>query len=220
MEKLKKNKFVRVLPTVKNVVCWVLIVCLALLIVMMIYTRIKGEVPTVYGYSILRVSSGSMEPELMVGDVILDKEVTDVQSLKVGDVITYEGSCELSGLLVTHKVVKAPYLSEDGTYYLQTKGIANEIADKEITADRVVSIMVCKIPHPDALYNLFLSPWGLVIFIALIVLIFFDEVVAFVRALTGNTKSAKDATDINEIIDRLTAENKENKDNKVRNAIA
>lgn len=57
MEKLKKNKFVRVLLTVKNVVCWVLIVCLALLIVMMIYTRIKGEVPTVYGYSILRVSS-------------------------------------------------------------------------------------------------------------------------------------------------------------------
>lgn len=57
MEKLKKNKFVRVLPAVKNVVCWVLIVCLALLIVMMIYTRIKGEVPTVYGYSILRVSS-------------------------------------------------------------------------------------------------------------------------------------------------------------------
>lgn len=111
-------------------------------------------------------------------------------------------------------MVKAPYLSEDGTYYLQTRGIANEIADKEITADRVVSIMVCKIPHPDALYNLFLSPWGLVIFIALIVLIFFDELVAFVRALTGNTKSAKDATDINEIIDRLTAENKENKDNK------
>ena len=74
--------------------------------------------------------------------------------------------------------------------------------------------MVCKIPHLDALYNLFLSPWGLVIFIALIVLIFFDELVAFVRALTGNTKSAKDTTDINEIIDRLTAENKENKDNK------
>lgn len=111
-------------------------------------------------------------------------------------------------------MVKAPYLSEDGTYYLQTRGIANEIADKEITADRVVSIMVCKIPHLDALYNLFLSPWGLVIFIALIVLIFFDELVAFVRALIGNTKSAKDATDINEIIDRLTAENKDNKDDK------
>lgn len=212
MEKLKKNKFVRVLLTIKNVICWAMIVCLALLIVTMIYTRIKGEVPSVFGYSILRVSSGSMEPELMVGDVILDKNVDDVQSLKVGDVITYEGSGELSGMLVTHKVIKAPYQSEDGTYYLQTKGVANEVADKEISADRVVSIMVCKIPQLDALYNLFLSPWGLLIFIVLIVLIFFDELVAFVRAVTGNSKSAKDAADINEIIERLTAENKNNND--------
>ena len=187
--------------------------CLAFLIVMMIYSRIKGEVPSVFGYSILRVSTGSMEPELMVGDVILDKDVDDVQSIKVDDVITYRGSGELSGMLITHKVVKAPYLAEDGTYYLQTKGIANEIADKEISADKVVSVMVCKIPQLDALYNFFLSPWGLVIFIVLIVLIFFDELVAFVRALTGNTKSAKDATDINEIIERLSAENK-NKDDK------
>lgn len=212
MEKLKKNKFVRVLLTIKNVICWAMIVCLALLIVTMIYTRIKGEVPSVFGYSILRVSSGSMEPELMVGDVILDKNVDDVQSLKVGDVITYEGSGELSGMLVTHKVIKAPYQSEDGTYYLQTKGVANEVADKEISADRVVSIMVCKIPQLDALYNLFLSPWGLLIFIVLIVLIFFDELVAFVRAVTGSSKSAKDAADINEIIERLTAENKNNND--------
>ena len=198
---------------IKNIICWTLIVCLAFLIVMMIYSRIKGEVPSVFGYSILRVSTGSMEPELMVGDVILDKDVDDVQSIKVDDVITYRGSGELSGMLITHKVVKAPYLAEDGTYYLQTKGIANEIADKEISADKVVSVMVCKIPQLDALYNFFLSPWGLVVFIVLIVLIFFDELVAFVRALTGNTKSAKDATDINEIIERLSAENK-NKDDK------
>ena len=213
LEKLKRNKAVRILLAIKNIICWTLIVCLAFLIVMMIYSRIKGEVPSVFGYSILRVSTGSMEPELMVGDVILDKDVDDVQSIKVDDVITYRGSGELSGMLITHKVVKAPYLAEDGTYYLQTKGIANEIADKEISADKVVSVMVCKIPQLDALYNFFLSPWGLVVFIVLIVLIFFDELVAFVRALTGNTKSAKDATDINEIIERLSAENK-NKDDK------
>ena len=213
LEKLKRNKAVRILLAIKNIICWTLIVCLAFLIVMMIYSHIKGEVPSVFGYSILRVSTGSMEPELMVGDVILDKDVDDVQSIKVDDVITYRGSGELSGMLITHKVVKAPYLAEDGTYYLQTKGIANEIADKEISTDKVVSVMVCKIPQLDALYNFFLSPWGLVVFIVLIVLIFFDELVAFVRALTGNTKSAKDATDINEIIERLSAENK-NKDDK------
>lgn len=179
---------------------------------MMLYSRIRGEVPSVFGYSILRVSSGSMEPELMVGDVILVRETQDVQDIKLDDVVTYEGSGELSGMLVTHKVIKVPYIAEDDTYYLQTKGVANEIADREISADRVVSVMICKIPHLDALYNMFLSPWGLVIFVALILLVFFDELVAFVRALTGNSKSAKDAADINEIIERLSAENKENND--------
>ena len=214
MEKLKKNKAVRVLLAIKNIICWVLIVCLALLIVMMLYTRIKGEVPSVFGYSILRVSSGSMEPELMVGDVILDKNIDDVQSIRIDDIVTYKGSGETDGLLITHKVIKAPYKADDGTYYLQTKGIANEIPDNEISVDRVVSVMVCKIPQLDALYNLFLSPCGLVIFIALIILIFFDELVAFIRALTGNTKSAKDADDINEIIERLSAESQNENDDK------
>ena len=77
-----------------------------------------------------------------------------------------------------------------------------------------MSVMVCKIPQLDALYNLFLSPCGLVIFIALIILIFFDELVAFIRALTGNTKSAKDADDINEIIERLSAESQNENDDK------
>lgn len=212
LEKLKNNKVIRALLVVKNIVCWTLIICLALLIVMMLYSRIKGEVPSVFGYSILRVSSGSMEPELMVGDVILVRETQDVQDIKLDDVVTYKGSGELSGMLVTHKVIKAPYIAEDGTCRLQTKGVANDIADSEISADRVVSVMICKIPHLDALYNLFLSPWGLVIFVALILLIFFDELVAFVRALTGNSKSAKDAADINEIIERLSAENKDNND--------
>lgn len=214
LEKLKKNKAVRVLLAIKNIICWVLIVCLALLIVMMLYTRIKGEVPSVFGYSILRVSSGSMEPELMVGDVILDKNIDDVQSIRIDDIVTYKGSGETDGLLITHKVIKAPYKADDGTYYLQTKGIANEIPDNEISVDRVVSVMVCKIPQLDALYNLFLSPCGLVIFIALIILIFFDELVAFIRALTGNTKSAKDADDINEIIERLSAESQNENDDK------
>lgn len=143
----------------------------------------------------------------MVGDVILDKNVSDIKSIEVDDVVTYRGSGELSGMLVTHKVIKAPYLADDGTYYLQTKGVANEIADDEISADRVESVMICKIPCLDSLYNLFLSPWGLAIFIVLILLIFFDELVNFFRVLTGNTTSAKDATDINEIIERLSNEN-------------
>ena len=155
--------------------------------------------------SVLRVSTGSMQPELMIGDVILGKSVDNPTALKVGDIITYRGSGQTEGLLVTHKVVVAPYKTADGTYKLQTKGIANDASDPEISTDDVLYIMVCKLGFIDTLYNLFLSPWGLLIFIAVLLLIFIDELIVIIRILTGHDKSLKDG-DINEIIDRLQKE--------------
>lgn len=111
----------------------------------------------------------------MVGDVILTKEVDDVNALAVGDVITYKGTIgEYADMLITHQIVKAPY-EENGTTYVVTKGIANEIEDKPVPVDRITSKLVCKIPFLDALYSFFLTPWGLLSAVALIILAFAGE---------------------------------------------
>lgn len=201
---MKKNKVFRIIKLIKNIICWTLIVILVFTLVLFFTSRINGSTPSVFGYSIFRVSSGSMEPELMVGDIILDKTVDNPEDLKVGDVITFKSS-DYGDLLVTHKVIKAPY-EENGKLMLQTKGIANEVEDKPISVDNVKGIMICKVDYLDTVYNVFLSPWGLLILIALIVIIFFDEIITIVKILTNNDKSVKDADNINEIIDRLQAE--------------
>ena len=201
---MKKNKVFRIIKLIKNIICWTLIAVLVFTLVLFFMSRINGSTPSVFGYSIFRVSSGSMEPELMVGDIILDKTVDNPEDLKVGDVITFKSS-DYGDLLVTHKVIKAPY-EENGKLMLQTKGIANEVEDKPISVDNVKGIMICKVDYLDTVYNVFLSPWGLLILIALIVIIFFDEIITIVKILTNNDKSVKDADDINEIIDRLQAE--------------
>lgn len=206
IDKLKNNKFFKALIVTKNVICWTLLVVLVLTVVVFLITRVSGSVPSFFGYSIYRVSSGSMEPELMVGDIILDKEIDNPQELEVGDIITFEGSGSLSGILITHQIIKAPYTDENGNIMLQTKGIANELPDEEISYDKVRAVMVCEIPILDIVYNVFLSAWGLIIFIILLVLIFIDEVVVIVRILTGNDISADDAENINEIIERLEKE--------------
>lgn len=111
----------------------------------------------------------------MVGDVILTKEVDDVNSLQVGDVITYKGTIgEYADMLITHQIVKAPY-DENGTTYVVTKGIANDIEDQPVPVDRIISKLVCKIPFLDALYGFFLTPWGLLSAVALIILAFAGE---------------------------------------------
>lgn len=201
---MKKNKVFRTINLIKNIICWTLIVVLVFTLVIFFMSRINGSTPSVFGYSIFRVSSGSMEPELKVGDIILDKEIDNPEDLKVGDVITFMSN-DYRDRLVTHKIIKAPY-EENGKLMLQTKGIANEIADKPISGDDVKGIMICKVDYLDTVYNIFLSPWGLLILIALIIIIFFDEIITIVKIITNNDKSAKDADDINEIIDRLQAE--------------
>lgn len=201
---MKKNKFFRTINIIKNIICWSLVVILVFTMVVFFTARINGSTPSVFGYSIFRVSSGSMEPELKVGDIILDKVVENPEALKVGDVITFK-SDDYGDMLVTHKVIRAPY-EENGKLMLQTKGVANEIADNPISIDNVKGIMICKVDYLDTVYNVFLSPWGLLILIALIVIIFFDEIITIVKILTNNDKSVKDADNINEIIDRLQAE--------------
>ena len=211
---MKKNKVFRIIKLIKNIICWTLIAVLVFTLVVFFMSRINGSTPSVFGYSIFRVSSGSMEPELMVGDIILDKTVDNPEDLKVGDVITFKSS-DYGDMLVTHKVIKAPY-EENGKLMLQTKGIANEVEDKPICVDNVKGIMICKVDYLDTVYNVFLSPWGLLILIALIVIIFFDEIITIVKILTNNDKSVKDADDINEIIDRLQAEKLKEQAEKVK----
>lgn len=164
-----------VLKKIANVLLTVVIILLAVIIAFTMFVRITGNTPTLFGYSIFRVSTGSMEPELMVGDVILTKEVDDVNSLDVGEVITYRGTIgEYADMLITHQIVKAPYV-ENGTTYVVTKGIANEIEDSPVPVDKITGKLVCKIPFLDMIYSFFLTPWGLLTAILLILLAFAGE---------------------------------------------
>lgn len=158
-----------------NIFLTVLFVLLVAIIILTIVARFSGNTPSIGGYMIFRVSSGSMEPDLKIGDVLLSKEVTDITSLNVGDIVTYHGtSANLAGKPITHQVVKGPY-EENGTYYLVTKGTANLEEDPPITEEQLVGVMICKIPLINELYNFFLTPWGLITAILLIILAFSGE---------------------------------------------
>ena len=201
------RKAFKVVKIIVNVLCWILIAVLVVAMIMTLNARFTGSEPSIFGYSIYRVSSSSMEPELNVGDVILSKNIDDPMTLKVGDVVTYRGRGDMSGKLITHKIIVAP-TEEDGKIMLQTQGVANEIPDNPIEAQRLVSVMITKLSFMNVFYDAFYSPWGLLIVIGLILIIFIDELIVFIKSFTG-TKSAKEGDDINEIIDRLQREKAE-----------
>ncbi|HIU76967.1 MAG TPA: signal peptidase I, partial [Candidatus Pelethocola excrementipullorum] len=110
----------------------IIMLCLALVAILLL-------VPTALGYKSMAVISGSMEPDIPVGAVVIVKEVMP-KTLKTGDVITYQIS---EGTMVTHRINRIDKDKEE----IVTKGDANDVADANpVTYDRVVGKMAACIP--------------------------------------------------------------------------
>ena len=183
-----------ILKKVSNIILSVILFLLVAIIAVTVIVRVSGGTPNFMGYMVFRVSTGSMEPDLAIGDVILSKSVNDTSDINVGDVITYNGTQgDLDGKLITHQVITAPY-EENGSYILVTKGIANEIADPAISQSQVVGKMVTKIPFIGALFTFFLTPGGLICAIALVLLAFAGE---FWRLFKTSTKTTTEKVEVN-----------------------
>ena len=113
-----------------GVVITVLVFILGLLIFGTVLKAKEGEVPSILGYSVLKIRTGSMEPEYKVGSVIIAKKV-NTDSLKEGDVISfYATGKDIYERVNTHRIKEISYLST-GEKQFVTKGDANPTVDNE-----------------------------------------------------------------------------------------
>lgn len=163
-----------------NIITTVILVILIITVVFFFIMRITGNAPSIFGYQVFRVSSGSMEPVLMKGDVILVKKVP-VEEIQKGDIITYKSrQGELEGEMITHRVVADPFV-DAGTYCFQTQGDAEGAAvDPIVYEDQVQGRYVSKLAFIDKVYSFFLTPYGLITFVFIIVLLFGYEMVSLI----------------------------------------
>lgn len=163
-----------------NIIFTVLLVLLILLVIFIFIIRATGNSPSIFGYRVFRVSSGSMEPELSIGDVILDHTVK-AEEIQKGDTITYKGKeGDFKDMMITHKVIDEPY-QKDGVWYYQTQGIVNgSIKDPIITYDQVQGKLIKKLTFLNKIYTFFLSPYGLITFILVIMVLFGYEMISLI----------------------------------------
>lgn len=87
-----------------------------------------GKIPSIFGCSVLQVQTGSMEPEIATGSIIVVKK-TDFDSLKIGDVISFYSDNEnIRGKVNTHRIVN--FVDGMGNKkVIVTKGDANTMVD-------------------------------------------------------------------------------------------
>lgn len=147
-----------------KIVSTALIVLLIACTVLLVAIKFVGETPSVFGYNLYYIVTGSMEPTIAVGDIILSKQAT-VEELEVGDIVTFTGeSGELEGKIVTHRIQSV--YEENGQIYVVTKGDANTVNDPPLRAEAVLAVMKCKVPLLGSLVRIINTPLG---FLALVI---------------------------------------------------
>ena len=102
-----------------------------------------------FRYYAIAVASGSMEPKISKGDVVIvDKNYNEIN---IGDVLAYKHD----GKVIVHRIYRV--IKNNDEYFIYTKGDANNSYDKyKVTKDMFIGIVKFKIPligYPTVLLN-------------------------------------------------------------------
>ena len=119
---MKKKR--KVIPFI---ISGILVLAIVLCVIVVVQIMSVGYV-TVNGHSVFRVVTGSMEPTIPTGAVLISEE-TEIEDIKVNDIICFRSkTSEMLGQVITHRVVKIME-SGDGGLCLETRGDANTVSD-------------------------------------------------------------------------------------------
>ena len=112
----------------------VIIIALAVIVLLIVVLTKSGEAPNVFGYSVFRVLTGSMEPAIETDSLILVRRIAPSE-LKKDDIISfYSQDPSHGGAVNTHRVVS---VEQDGElWYYTTKGDSKQIAEKYIVTSK------------------------------------------------------------------------------------
>ncbi|MFG6318371.1 MAG: signal peptidase I [Clostridia bacterium] len=119
-------------------------------------TTYNALITKICGVSILKITSGSMENELKIGDIVLIKESNDY---KVNDIITYNVDDKY---LVTHRIIK-----RNGNNYITKGDNNNTIDDISVQKENIEGKVIYKFKLLKLLYKY----WYIVIPVVILVLI-------------------------------------------------
>ncbi len=155
------RKFSKVLATVIQYL--LLAVCLVVLIfdISIIWQRYiqKKDLPTFFGYCFADVLTGSMEPVIYPGDLIVFKAADDYEEQ---DIIVYRDS---EGDLITHRLIE---IQEDGLYI--THGDNNpEGANEEVKPENVVGKVTAILGGVGAFVEFIRTPYGMIAVICVLI---------------------------------------------------
>lgn len=130
-----------------------ILVCLLIIILgIQTYNKliVHDETAGILGYNYKTVLTGSMEPAIPVGSIVITKEQS---SYEIEDIISFQEK----GSVITHRII-----SIDRERYI-TKGDANNVADTEkVQQKQILGKVILTIPLLGYLVMWLMSPVGII----------------------------------------------------------
>ena len=162
----------------------ILLIAASFFVLLTVVMTPADQVPQVMGFSILRVLTGSMDPEIPENSMLLVRK-TDPETLKAGDVISfYSPDPLLDGALNTHRILRVE--REGNRLQFITKGDANPAEDQQsVDAGSVVGKVVFVSTAIGKLVRLISNPlvFGLAILLPLAIMLIGNLVSALRSAI-------------------------------------
>ena len=182
-------------------ILFIVIMTLSITIVYKSYSE-PDKIPSVFGWKPFIVLSGSMEDNIMPGDLILTKEI-DTSELKVGDVISFRTD---KYTVITHRIIKI--VEEEGERKYYTKGDNNDTEDRDAVVDsQIEGIYRYRIPKLGNIAVYLQKPTGIVICIAVpLIIILIAQFADFKRKEIEVKEKQKNLEEKMEILEQQNKE--------------
>lgn len=168
-EKKKKSVLDIIFTIIGAVLCVVMIPVLLVNVTLIVksYTS-PNQVPDFFGYKPFIVMSGSMEPTIMTGDLIVSKSA-DADAVKPGDIVSYR----LGDAVITHRVLEIT-ADETGARQFIMQGDNNNAKDeKPVTDVQIEGVYRLRLPGVGNFALFLQKPAGLIVFVACPLVLFF-----------------------------------------------
>ena len=155
---------------VKTIVRTALLSVAALIVGLNVYTmnasRLAGDlVPMPFGVGATVVLSGSMEPTLSTGDLLI---IAEQESYGVDDVVVFQSN----RMAVVHRIIEIKEETVEGEngeelqMLAVTQGDANNTPDDPIQMSQIKGTVVLRVPLVGYLVNMIKTPLGTILILA------------------------------------------------------
>ena len=199
MDKIKAFFKNPIFQMISKIISWTVLALLILIATFLVYYVISAKVYESKGekfqpqFSLYTIISTSMEPNILVYDVVFDTKVTNISDLKVGDVITFSSTGSLTdGMTITHRIVGI--IETDKGVKLRTKGDGNIAPDPSLVdSTHILGKVAFKLPQLGRVQFLLQSKggWLFALLIPAMGVVIYD--VMKVIRLSGIKKNVKEA---------------------------